>query len=108
MEYTNEQLTEAIELNLKGLTNVYKIAKKHYNNIVDSTEDFYVLRRASLSLTRISDAIVEVYDLLDKVETTKLKSERTLLRRTADQLLYKAFKRCDIVMEINLKCSKSK
>lgn len=108
MEYTNEQLTEAIELNLKGLTNVYKIAKKHYDNIVDSTEDFYVLRRASLSLARISDAIVEVYDLLDKVETTKLKSERTLLRRTADQLLYKAFKRCDIVMEINLKCSKSK
>lgn len=108
MEYTNEQLTEAIELNLKGITRVYKIAKKCYNNIFLSTEDKDVTRRASLLLVSISTAMVETLDLLEKVEKTERRSERTLLRRTADSLLRTAISNSDTLAKLNLKCSKSK
>lgn len=108
MEYTNEQLTEAIELNLKGVARVYKIAKKCYNNILLSTEDKDVTHRASLLLVSISTAMVEILDLLEKVEKTERKSERTLLRRTADSLLRTAISNSDTLAKLNLKCSKSK
>lgn len=108
MEYTNEQLTEAIELNLKGITRVYKIAKKCYNNIFLSTEDKDVTRRASLLLVSISTAMVETLGLLEKVEKTERRSERTLLRRTADSLLRTAISNSDTLAKLNLKCSKSK
>lgn len=108
MEYTNEQLTEAIELNLKGITRVYKIAKKCYNNIFLSTEDKDVTRRASLLLVSISTAMVGTLGLLEKVEKTERRIERTLLRRTADSLLRTAISNSDTLAKLNLKCSKSK
>ena len=108
MEYTNEQLTEAITINLKGVTRVYKIANKHYNNILLTTEDKDVTRRASLLLISISTAMAESFELLEKVENTERRSERTLLRRTADSLLRTAISNNDTLAKLNLKCSKSK
>lgn len=108
MEYTNEQLTETITINLKGVTRVYKIANKHYNNILLATEDKDVTRRASLLLVSISTAMVETLDLLEKVEKTERRSERTLLRRTSYSLLRSALNNSDALAKLNIKCTKSK